>query len=147
MVFTGWMFFRHACEEEALGMADEERPMAGMPDEGGEPSDADYLLALNDEVDRLRRLPSAVGVEGLVLFIALVAFIFNATELGLLWSFGSALVVASPGLILVGKDLLIVRRRRWLETKIFELEALAVEDGGRVPKQPGGLEGDQDALT
>jgi hypothetical protein len=147
MVFTGWMLFRHPCEEEALGMADEERQMAGIPDEEGEPSDADYLLALDDEVDRLRGLPSAVGVEGLVLFMALVAFIFNATELGLLWSFGSALVVASPGSILVGKDLRLVLRRRWLETKIFELEALAVEEGGRVPKLPGGLDGDQDAVT
>jgi hypothetical protein len=91
-------------------MADEERPMAGIPDEEGEPSDADY-------------------------------------QLGLLWSFGSALVVASPGSILVGKDLRLVLRRRWLETKIFELEALAVEEGGRVPKLPGGLDGDQDAVT
>lgn len=105
---------------------------------------AGELLALHDEADGLRHLPSAVGVPGLVLFLALFAFVFNAADSGFLATLGVSLLVASPGLVLIAKDLRRARRLRRLERRIQELEQRRVErreDGHRLP---GGADAPED---
>jgi hypothetical protein len=80
------------------------------------------LLALHDETDReaarLRRLPSALGLPGLGLFLALFVFVLAASDLGFLASFGVSLLVASPAVILVVRDFNRTRRLRLLQRMI-----------------------------
>jgi len=84
------------------------------------------LLALQDEVDRLRGLPSAVGFPGLVLFIVVLSLLVANTDLGVLRTFLAGLLVGSPGLILVAKDLRLARRIGLLECQIHLIEEESV---------------------
>lgn len=125
-------------------MNDEPYQLEVQPEGESGPATAGELLALHDQADGLRHLPSAVGVPGLALFFALFLFILNAADLGLLGTLKASLLVASPGFILVAKDLRRARRLRRLERRIQELEQRRVErreDGHRLP---GGTDAPQD---
>ena len=80
------------------------------------------LLSLHDRADGLRHLPSAVGVPGLALFVALFVFVLNAADLGLVATLKVSLLVASPGLLLIARDYMRARKLRRLEQEIAELE-------------------------
>jgi hypothetical protein len=81
-----------------------------------------YLLALHEEIDRLRELPLATGIPGILLFFALVSFLFVNTDLGVIRTFLAGLVVGSPGLVLVARDLRVTRRIRLLERQVEAAE-------------------------
>ncbi len=103
-------------------MNDEPYPLEVQPEGESGPATAGELLALHDQADGLRHLPSAVGVPGLALFFALFLFILNAADLGLLGTLKVSLLVASPGLLLIARDLMRARKLRRLEQRIAELE-------------------------
>lgn len=108
-------------------MNDEPDQLEVLPKEESDGATAGVLLALHDRADGLRHLPSAVGVPGLVLFLALFVFILNAADLGLLATLKASLLVASPGLVLIAKDLIRARRLQRLEQRIEALEQRRVE--------------------
>lgn len=84
------------------------------------------LLDLHDETDReaarLRQLPSALGLPGLGLFLALFVFVLASSDLGFFASFGVSLLVASPAMILVVRDFNRTRRLRLLQRMIGVIE-------------------------
>ena len=108
------------------------------------PATAGELLALHDEADGLRHFPSAVGLPGLALFLALFLFVSNAADLGFIATLKVSLLVASPGLVLITRDMIRARRLKRLEQRIEELEQQRVtrrDDGLHLPSSLDAAEG------
>ncbi len=80
------------------------------------------MLALNDEADELRRQPLCLGVPGLAAFLVLYTFVLRVADLGWLVSLVSTFLIASPALVLVLRDLKLLRRIRSIERAIRSLE-------------------------
>lgn len=115
-------------------MNDEPSRLEVRPEGESGPATAGELLALHDQADGLRHLPSAVGVSVLALFFALFVFILKGADLGLLATLKVSLLVASPGLLLIPRDLMRARKLRRLEQRIAELEQR--DDEPRLPSNP-----------
>lgn len=129
-------------------MNDEPYQLEVQPEGDSGPATAGELLALHDQADGLRHRQSAVGVPGLVMFFAMFLYILYAADLGLLATLKASLLVASPGFILIARDLVRARvrarRLQRLEQRIEELEQRRVErreDGHRLP---GGTDAPED---
>ena len=117
-------------------MKDQPNQLESQSPAESEQVSAGYLLALHDETDReaerLHRLPSAVGLLGL--FLALFVVVLNSADLGVLYSLGVSLLVASPGVILIGKDFRRARRLRLLKRMIEVAEDPLVTRRGDAPR-------------
>ena len=109
------------------------QPESQSLSESKQPRAAD-VLALHDETDReaerLRRLPSAIGLPGLGLFLVLFVFVLKSFGLGILTSLVASLLLASPGLLLLGRDFRRTRRLRLLKRMIEVVEDPRATQGG-----------------
>ena len=92
----------------------------------GDEEKVEYLIALYDEADALRPLPTAIGIP-IWGFFALFLYVLTVADLGLLTTFAVTLLVGSPGLVLVARDAVRARRRLGLvDGMIEELESQGV---------------------
>ena len=92
----------------------------------GESDHTSELLALHNEFDVLHEAPSAAGVAGLVLVLALFLFVLTSADLGVLTTLGVTLLLSIPGWPLVIKDLRRRRNLRRIEQRIHQLESAEV---------------------